>query len=168
MKTNPKRRGYFFIAISLLVLGFAKTAYSQSLEAEALLAHNKWRQLHRVPSLRWDKELQQVAQKHAAHCIFKHSSSGYGENLAAGYPSITAAVNAWYAESSLYSYKASNYSPETGHFTQLIWASSQYLGCASVSCNGKYGTPGIYWVCEYSPAGNILNPGYFKKNVLPL
>ena len=55
----------------------------------------------------------------------------------------------------------------TGHFTQMVWKSTRKVGCASVPCNGRHGTPGNYLVCEYSPAGNMIAPGYFAKNVTP-
>jgi hypothetical protein len=67
----------------------------------------------------------------------------------------------------LYSYPHPGYSTASGHFTQLVWAGTQKLGCGYAICKGKNGTPGNYLVCEYSPAGNITNPGYFEKNVLP-
>lgn len=137
------------------------------IQKEALAAHNKWRALHQAPKLSWDRELQRYAENYASHCVFKHSNPPSGENLAAGYPTITAAINAWYAEGEQYSYWHPAYSTATGHFTQLVWVGTQKLGCANVACMGKNGTPGNYLVCEYSPPGNITNPGYFRKNVLP-
>ncbi len=156
------------LASLLIHPAFAEPLHLHSVQAEALAAHNHWRQLHHAPKLHWDATLEQFAQRHASRCVFKHSAQGYGENLAAGYPTITAAVNAWYAESSLYSYRYPEYSPKTGHFTQLVWVSTEKVGCAYVSCNGRKGTPGRYLVCEYFPAGNVVNKGYFKENVLPL
>lgn len=138
------------------------------LEQEKLLAvHNTLRAQHHSPKLIWDAELAVYAENHANHCVFKHSSSPYGENLAAGYPSINAAINAWYAESELYSYSYPKFSSSTGHFTQLVWKASTKLGCAYVPCNGKNGTPGCYLVCEYSPVGNVMRRDFFEANVLP-
>src|SRR5579872_1348606 len=140
----------------------------QILQQEVLEAHNKWRFLHHAPSLTWDEELEHYAQRHARHCVFQHSSSPYGENLAAGYPSITAAIKAWYDENQLYSYQQSTYSHQTGHFTQVVWIGTQKLGCAYVACSKSNKKLGNFLVCEYSPAGNVINTGYFKKNVLPI
>jgi hypothetical protein len=36
------------------------------------------------------------------------------------------------------------------------------LGCGVAMCSGQ-----SFWVCRYSPAGNITNPGQFAANVLP-
>jgi uncharacterized protein YkwD len=136
-------------------------------QQKLLYAHNKIRVLHHAPKLVWDDELASYAERYANKCEFKHSKTPYGENLAAGYPSIYDAVNAWYAERAYYSYTKPGFSNETGHFTQLIWKSSKKIGCAYTLCNGKNGTPGYYLVCEYSPAGNIVNKDHFAKNVLP-
>jgi len=38
----------------------------------------------------------------SATCIFEHSGSSYGENLAAGYDSPDAAITAWYDEKDQY------------------------------------------------------------------
>lgn len=138
-----------------------------NVQQEALAAHNKWRNLHHAPSLVWDDQLASYAEHYASKCQFKHSSSPYGENLAAGYPSISIAVNAWYAEYAQYFYSRPGFSMRTGHFTQMIWKSTQKLGCGYVACNGKNGTPGKFLVCEYSPAGNVLGKTNFEQNVLP-
>lgn len=135
-------------------------------QQEILSAHNKIRAWHHAPKLEWDDALADYAERHASQCKFMHSHSPYGENIAAGYPSISAAVNAWYAEHQYYSYSHPGFSYKTGHFTQLAWKESKKLGCAYVVCNGKGGTPGNYLVCEYSPPGNILIEEYFIRNVL--
>ena len=49
--------------------------------------------------------------------------------------------------------------PQPSHFTQVVWKSTKTVGCAVQTCNGifdpTYG-PAKYYVCEYSPAGNVL------------
>lgn len=42
-------------------------------------------------------------------CVFKHSGSSYGENIAAGYASATKALDAWYDENTQYSYEKGEY-----------------------------------------------------------
>lgn len=153
----------YFLTKIILNFAYADTP----IEQEALSAHNPFRVKHHASPLEWDKTLANYAEHYASKCVFKHSSSPYGENLAAGYPSITAAIAAWYAEQKNYSYLWPGFSYKTGHFTQVVWKSTTKLGCAFVFCNGKNGTPGHYLVCEYSPHGNITNAGYFRKNVLP-
>jgi uncharacterized protein YkwD len=151
-----------------LLADYSKPAPAQyKAQVAALAAHNKIRALHHVPNLVWDDTLARYATRHANKCEFRHSSSPYGENLAAGYSTITAAVNTWYAEQAKYNYSKPGFARSTGHFTQMVWKSTKELGCGYAVCNGENGTPGTYWVCEYNPAGNITNNGYFKANVLP-
>ena len=80
------------------------------------------------------------------------------------------------------------YRSATGHFTQLVWRNTTTVGCARTECNGgqKGGngdapgwyvlstislvitiiglTSDRYIVCEYYPAGNVLDQ--FKDNVM--
>ena len=136
-----------------------------SLAQEIVAAHNKLRSLHGVPPLVWDESLAQFALNHANTCVFAHTSGPYGENLAAGYPSATESIQAWYDEIKDYDYNNPGFAHGTGHFTQVVWKSTQKVGGAFVSCNGRNGTPGAYLVCEYSPPGNVTNSGYFAANV---
>lgn len=49
--------------------------------------------------------------------------------------------------------------PFIGHFTQVIWKNSKFLGQgAAKSINNT-----VYVVCNYDPPGNII--GQFKENV---
>lgn len=153
--------------IALSLLASANTAMAVSDQEQVLSLHNKFRAQHQAPNLHWDAVLANYAQKHANTCRFRHSSSPYGENIAAGYPSISASVRAWYGENADYSYGHPGFSYQTGHFTQMVWRASKKLGCGFAACNGKNGTPGSYLVCEYSPRGNITSRAYFKANVLP-
>ncbi len=133
-----------------------------------LASHNKYRAQHHAAKLNWDDELASYAERYASKCVFQHSGGPYGENLAAGFPTASAAISRWYKENEEYSYYHPGFSKTTGHFTQLVWRSTKRVGYGFVSCNGKNGTPGNYLVCEYSPAGNVVNNGYFKANVLPM
>lgn len=164
----------FVINISILIVSSVMTIscasvppMSRSNQLEALSVHNQLRKKHSAPALKWDNELASFASSYAARCKLQHSHEGYGENLAAGHRSITAAIDAWYAEGASYSYQRASYTPGLGHFTQLVWKSTTKVGCGIAACNGKHGTPGNLLVCEYSPAGNVVNPGYFGANVLP-
>ena len=95
-----------------------------------------------------------------------------GENLATGYANVTAAVDAWGNERADYSFKGTEtgFSEQTGHFTQLVWKSTNSVGCAAVNCSASNTgdiTNGYYLVCEYYPAGNIVgqNNQWFQENV---
>ncbi|MFZ2315566.1 MAG: CAP domain-containing protein [Gammaproteobacteria bacterium] len=135
------------------------------LKNQILQSHNKFRAAHEASPLLWDSQLAVYASRYANQCLFKHSYGGYGENLAYGYSSASAAVSRWYMEKQEYSYFWPGFSHKTGHFTQVVWKGTKKIGCAYVACNGKNNVSGNYLVCEYSPPGNITNAGYFSANV---
>ena len=61
--------------------------------------HNSYRARHGVGALVWDNDLAAGAGKWVAKCPQGHSGEeGVGENMAWGYKSLTAAVDAWYSE----------------------------------------------------------------------
>lgn len=135
-----------------------------------LSAHNRFRAQHGADPLTWNTELASKAQEWANKCVFQHSHGAlghYGENLAAGTGAdydITAAVKSWTDEAP--SYDPGN--PQPSHFTQVVWKATKELGCAVARCEGifppSYG-PARYYVCEYSPPGNVI--GHFPQNVQP-
>lgn len=157
-----------FSKLVILPLLLLSQAHAADLKDEVLFVHNKYRALHHAQKLVWDSALAEYALNHANKCQFRHSHSSYGENLATGYPSVSAAIRVWYDEGKNYSYAKPGFTMGTGHFTQVIWKSTQKIGCAIVACNGRNGTPGKYLVCEYSPAGNVLSKKYFDENVWPI
>lgn len=136
---------------------------------------NAYRARHNAPALTWDASLAASAQTVANTCVFQHSNGNYGENLAAGTGNYayTSAVNNWYDEIADYNFNAPGFSTLTGHFTQLVWASSNLVGCArNTQCTPQqlgfgtgFGTQATFIVCQYRPAGNVI--GAFAQNVFP-
>jgi len=115
----------------------------------------------------WDRDAAAHALRHAQKCVFEHSSdSSYGENIAAGYLSSDKAVKDWYDEVGKYNYGNPGFSPETGHFSALVWKNTKGVGCAAAYCDGIMGS-GKSWflVCNYNAAGNV--EGEYQQNVLP-
>jgi len=113
-----------------------------------------------------------------------YDKSSLGQNIAwywaqnrtnEGNPSTSVAK--WYAEGEFYnpekpSLSCDGCSPESGdelgHFTQLCWKESSKVGCGvSETIDGDENSS--VWVCNYSPAGNMLTAGnkyaQFKNNV---
>ncbi len=70
-------------------------------------------------------------------CIFRHSKSPYGENLAGESGStdpnrdVMHEIKMWYDEGDKCDYNTPSYS----HFTALIWNSVTSIGCARVYCD---------------------------------
>ncbi|GEQ72687.1 hypothetical protein JCM33374_g6374 [Metschnikowia sp. JCM 33374] len=121
--------------------------------AKAILdAHNTKRASHSASALSWSAALFDYAQNYAnsytCGSMLIHSGGKYGENLAYGYSSGVAALEAWYSEGTGYDYANANV---LDHFTQVIWKSTTKLGCAYKSCGG-----GLYVICSYDPAGNFV------------
>lgn len=113
-----------------------------------------------IPPLVWDPSLYAVAQAYADNCVFQHSGGPYGENLYASTGSSTPAdvVGSWVSEVADYNYASNSCSGVCGHYTQVVWAASQKLGCGVTTCNknSPFGGGGSWqiWVCNYDPPGN--------------
>ncbi|KPV77473.1 uncharacterized protein RHOBADRAFT_5088, partial [Rhodotorula graminis WP1] len=103
--------------------------------------HNEYRAKHGVSALTWSDKLASTAQAWADRCVFEHGGGeaiGAGENLAAwrgGSGDVSQGVQMWYDEASDYDYSSPGYSSATGHFTQMIWASTSQVGCAVSKCS---------------------------------
>lgn len=133
---------------------------------EGLLAqHNMLRCMHDASPLVWDDSLANDAQAYAQSFVEtsdpKQSNVEEGENLLMGdVVSGVRATQEWYDEvkSTVFG-EVTSYSPETGHYTQLVWNSTTKLGCGEATLNNGQ----ILWVCRYSPAGN--RDGEFSQQV---
>ncbi|XP_059615872.1 uncharacterized protein LOC132261217 isoform X2 [Phlebotomus argentipes] len=142
--------------------------------ADAVLHHhNELRRKHGAPELIVGPEVTLVAQEWAETLAqqdrFAHRpNSSYGENIYCLWTSESNArakprdvCRSWYEEGKGYTYGVE---PKgilrAGHFTQLIWRSSRYLGVGMARTQkGK-----VIVVCNYHPRGNI--GGQFIANVL--
>ncbi|MCP2732480.1 CAP family protein [Symplocastrum sp. BBK-W-15] len=157
--------------------------YITAFRNQSLTNHNTNRTKHRSPNLAANSTLDQGAQDWAKYLAdsgkFEHSTStqrnGAGENLYVYYTTGTIGataladkgVSSWYNEVTKYNYSQPGFSPETGHFTQLVWKSSTGLGCGVAQGKKVINSTNFnayYVVCRYSPAGNVQ--GQFPQNVL--
>ncbi|KAK5780243.1 hypothetical protein RI543_002340, partial [Arxiozyma heterogenica] len=124
-----------------------------------------------TPNLTWDDGLAQRAAWWA--CSFNCETSacadapyeGYGisSNAYQGGTPLDA-VEAWFGEIGRYNFSDPHWGKFTGHFTQLIWRTSWYIGCAAKLCQPQLDN--YFVVCQFDPAGNVL--GTFPENVMPL
>jgi hypothetical protein len=128
--------------------------------------HNKYRRLVQstnMQEMKWDDQLARSAQAHASRCVFEHTSPAvrsYGENLWASPASNPGtAVALWFDEvrdsqcNCFNTYKAC-----CGHYTQVVWAETNKVGCGLAYCGNVGNAPGQQYlmVCHYNPAGNVL------------
>ena len=157
--------GTLGIGLCIMLALAARTAHAEPLTPvmQAVLdAHNAYRAKHCVPPLTWSVQLASSAQQWANRCDFNHDDhSPHGENLfwgTSGAYSPQAAVAAWYEEIADYNFSRPDFSEQAGHFTQVVWRGSKQLGCGMATCRGNH-----FWVCRYSPPGNVT--GQFQRNV---
>ncbi|XP_075542852.1 Golgi-associated plant pathogenesis-related protein 1-like isoform X2 [Dermacentor variabilis] len=146
------------------------TDYMLKVQHHCRMRHNSYRRIHGVPDLKHSDELSNYAQAWAERLAktgqFKHrSKSPYGENIYMSYNSDpnfevngSAPVDSWYSEIKYHNYDSDNFNPRTGHFTQVIWKNSRWLGTGvAKSADGK-----VFVVSNYKPRGNIM--GQFRSN----
>ena len=127
-----------------------------------------------LAAVSWSATRETAAQAWADGCTFAHSGTpGVGENIYAfasipdpvPRPGPNMPVVSWESERAYYNYAANTCSPPPipgtcGHYTQLVWRSSTSIGCGLKYCemNSPFGS-GFqhwwFWVCQYSPAGNV-------------
>lgn len=140
-------------------------------EHDLLKAHNEYRNKHGVPPLKLDKKLCKYSEEWAKILASKNNlehrrNSPYGENIFCMYSSdcdftITGRipVDNWYEEIKQHPFGREPNNLKSGHFTQVIWKTSELLGVGIAKSRQGY----IYVVANYSPAGNFL--GHFADNV---
>ncbi|XP_076904155.1 basic form of pathogenesis-related protein 1-like [Bidens hawaiensis] len=132
--------------------------HNQDLGLDFLVPHNKARAQVGVQPLTWNTTVAAYARGYAYHrlgdCDMEHSQGPFGENLAEGYGdqfTATDAVNMWVGEKQYYEYQSNScVGDECGHYTQVVWRDSVYLGCAKVKCRNSW----MFVICSYDPPGN--------------
>ncbi|XP_030060291.1 cysteine-rich secretory protein 3 isoform X3 [Microcaecilia unicolor] len=160
-----------------------KSDYTQE-EIQILLnVHNYYRRKVDPPAanmqkLEWHSELASMAQDWADKCTFEHGQpkrdrqpfEDIGQNLNKFTSSNLKRLDSlearthiplrtWWDEVTWYDFASDRcLGPMCGHYTQLVWARTKYVGCGYLNgtqCPGKF----TYVVCNYGPTGNIgLNP----------
>jgi pathogenesis-related protein 1 len=143
-------------------------------QAAMLADHNRWRAKVGVPELRWAEDLAQSSAQWAEQllkdqrCDMVHSHRlGLGENLFWASPlmgsdgsvaiqavSSAQVVDDWGHEDADYDLATNTCKTGKmcGHYTQLVWKSTQEVGCAKHICPAS----DQVWVCQYRPAGNVV------------
>ena len=146
----------FFVFLGLALL---HSSFAQNSPSDYLIPHNDARAVVGVDPLVWDEGLEAYAQNYAEEragdCELIHSSGPYGENLFWGSGTVynaEDAVKLWVDEKEFYDYDSNSCQPEQmcGHYTQVVWSTTQRVGCGRVQCDsGDY-----FIICSYDPPGN--------------
>ncbi|KAF9530107.1 CAP domain-containing protein [Crepidotus variabilis] len=139
-------------------------------KATVVRTHNEYRKHYGAPPVTWSDALYPGTNQWASQCKFEHSNGQgkYGENLAAGTGNSYGYVDglkSWMDEASKYDYNHPGFSSGTGHFTQVVWKSSNQVACAIANCRAGtiFGQASKNIVCRYTPAGNFA--GRYPENV---
>ncbi|KAL5990818.1 hypothetical protein ACLOJK_011723 [Asimina triloba] len=158
------------LVISLLLNSLISSSMMRTVDAKAnkagmmkqfVDAHNSARKDVGVPPLKWDTKLANFARAYSTQrrqdCALVHSPSlRYGENIFIGDgPNWRGrdAVAAWVDEKKWYNYSTNSCSgPDCTHYTQIVWRTTQSLGCAKIICDSG----SSYITCEYYPPGNYI------------
>ncbi|KAH8922593.1 PR-1-like protein [Atractiella rhizophila] len=156
----------FHFLLSIISATVALDDFQQS----ALDRHNFWRGHYQANNVTWSTTLESAAQTWVNRCVFEHGggvAGGYGENLAAGYGDITAAIDDWVnGDGEAPAYDPSN--PQASHFTQVVWKATTQIGCAVKQCDSLAvfdGAAAPLYDCLYSPPGNVYPQSNFANNV---
>ncbi|NXN13875.1 PI16 inhibitor, partial [Indicator maculatus] len=163
----------------LLLLTVLELSWSLSDEEKKIIldGHNKYRSQVSPPAMDmlkmiWDTELEAFAQAYAEKCIWDHNKERgrRGENLFAMAPTLDLdfAVEDWNGEEKYYNLTAASCEPGQmcGHYTQVVWASTQRIGCGAKFCEQLDGieAEGMHLlVCNYYPPGNMKGRKPYKE-----
>ncbi|EDW11535.1 Golgi-associated plant pathogenesis-related protein 1 isoform X1 [Drosophila mojavensis] len=147
-------------------LGQDTKANNEKFLRDVIETTNKYRQMHGCPKLKVNNELNKLAQEWANHLrdknIMEHRPKPkYGENIfLSGGMDVTGdlPVDMWYREINAFNFDKPDFTPTSGHFTQLIWKS-----CTDIGAGVARRADRTWVVCNYHPPGNIV--GQFKENV---
>lgn len=145
----------------------ASISFPAQFPARILAAHNAERARAGLPPLAWDSALGMAAAAYARQLAFtgrfEHSNRqarrGTGENLWSGSHgafSLEAMIGGWASEKRWFrpgtfpNVSRTGSWEDVGHYSQMIWPTTQKVGCALAS------TPRAdYLVCRYGTAGNV-------------
>lgn len=132
--------------------------------------HNRYRAEASPPAanmlqMMWDEELAAFAKAYAQQCVWGHNKERgrRGENLFAITDEgvdVPLAVEEWHLEREHYNLSAATCKPGQmcGHYTQVVWANTDRIGCGSHFCEKLQGVEETnihLLVCNYEPPGNV-------------
>ena len=167
---------FFLMAAAAAVCGAsaASAASTLTIPPAAMLGmrvialHNQVRAGAGVQPIVWDRDLAVAADRYAAELArtgrWGHSQqatrTGQGENLwmgTRGAFNLDQMVGAWASEGRMFrrgqfpQVSRTGSWEDVGHYTQMVWRGSTRVGCALRSSSRN-----DYFVCRYSPAGNVM------------
>lgn len=154
-----------------VILGLAAGQLTEQEKSTIVDLHNELRSKVQpsaafMQKVVWDEVLRLVAEAYAARCIWEHNPEledlRLGENLFIGtgpFNATNAMLN-WFGEHVDYDLETNNCTEDKmcGHYTQMVWADSNRIGCATHFCDTVEGLgleKATLLVCDYYPSGNF-------------
>uniref|UniRef100_A0A8C3RY70 Peptidase inhibitor 16 n=1 Tax=Chelydra serpentina TaxID=8475 RepID=A0A8C3RY70_CHESE len=163
----------------LLLLTAVELSWSLTDDDKRLIVemHNQYRSQVSPPAadmlkMSWAPDLEAFAKAYAAKCIWGHNKERgrRGENLFAitDEMDVEVALEQWYNEHEHYNLTTSKCTvgQMCGHYTQVVWANSERVGCGMQFCKTLHGVedPDLYLlVCNYDPPGNVRGRKPYKE-----
>ena len=172
-----------FLLISLVICqNLRKLITIQDVYNELLEKHNSIRAKHKSPALTYSEAIAKIAQATSERYLelgkIEQKNEYYngellGENnyVCGGFtcfpPDIDTIMGYWYyREETFFDYAKGktkqNYSMYVGHFTQVVWRSTKYIGCGFARGKWNKYKDAYYLNCKYYPAGNIKGSEVFN------
>ncbi|XP_063988419.1 uncharacterized protein LOC135168315 [Diachasmimorpha longicaudata] len=134
--------------------------------------------------LRWNNEIAEIAQRWADQCNYGHDrcrntadDTYVGQNVAyIGWSdrwrneSLLEMVDMWYNEVADFNpsllraffLPLNPLAPLIGHYTQMVWAGTHFLGCGASRYRKDGGYYVTFLVCNYVPGGNYLGQPIYE------
>ncbi|XP_065451120.1 peptidase inhibitor 16 [Chrysemys picta bellii] len=163
----------------LLLLSAVELSWSLTDDEQRLIVamHNHYRsqvspRAADMLKMSWAPDLEAFAKAYAAKCIWGHNKERgrRGENLFAisDEMDVEVALEQWYNEHVHYNLTTSKCTvgQMCGHYTQVVWANSERVGCGMQFCKTLHGVeePDLYLlVCNYDPPGNVRGRKPYKE-----
>ncbi|XP_066581946.1 uncharacterized protein [Prorops nasuta] len=132
-----------------------------------------------MQDLEWDDEIAEVAQAWADQCDFSHDQCRdiprfqVGQNIASSSASeekkgdVSKLVDMWYNEVNNFNkdevkkFSGANFM-KIGHYTQLVWAKTNRLGCGLIEYHTADNWYNTFLVCNYGPTGNMFGDAIYE------
>ncbi|XP_029975161.1 peptidase inhibitor R3HDML [Salarias fasciatus] len=123
----------------------------------------------------WDEGLAKSASSWASRCVWDHGPTQalkyMGQNLSISsgrYNSITDLIRSWSEERNHFSYPNRCSGSVCSHYTQMVWASTNRMGCAARKCSnmrvfGSTWREATLLVCNYSIKGNWVGEAPYQR-----
>ncbi|XP_035684252.1 GLIPR1-like protein 1 [Branchiostoma floridae] len=124
---------------------FAASSLSTRGKEAIVAAHNNYRRnvaplAANMQQMSWNEDLADIAQAWADRCIFDHNAQradtfrgSVGENIYVSSGEYTPGdeVDDWHTERKDYTYSTNQCARTCGHYTQVVWARTNQVGCGN-------------------------------------